>query len=740
MENNLKKQRPQSSISQHHLPNLTHRKSKVSYPKITSTRDINRNDYNPHKVFIPKLESENIYKNNIDLKQTINDLNKKIDFLKANNQKLSLIISKKDKEIDELTNQVILKNKELVTKEKKERQKEKGNADKGNTPNKNDKKNINKVNNFEKDLQLKKLYNEISLVKEKYNKAIIEIRNKEEEILNLRRNKNLTDYNELRIRNEVLTQEFDKLREMYLLSLDMNKKNENFGRNENILKAEIQTQHDIITELKSEIDLFSLERKQMNDTITDLKNKLELAYNNSKFMKNEKNKIEKKYKKNIKEQVLQKENEEEKQQMTTKINKLEEKLRHYMLIATKNNNYGTNSNNKEEKFQSKNNKNKNDNDGTSAIIISGGKKNGITTRTVHPEENYDSKTLLMQSIITELTNEKKELLDKIKMYEEQINQTKIDNNSNNNNLNKESNLSSQPQNNINNSSNLLKTTEEILIADNNQNKIPNDNNQNQISNDNNQNQISNDNNQNQISNEVNQSQIPNDNNQSQIPNDNNQNQIPNDNNQNQILNDDDKKKEVENENTSKEEIKFDDILSLNFEYNNINSTNAKDLFNPIFSQFENEDKNSDTYKESILSSLVNEISLKLNCNTKEDEKKEIHQNIQLLIEQDENLEDNFYILFDDVINHNEEARKTKDNEYESIIKEKFMEENNKSSIEEIINNNENKIRIDHFYDILYEKNIKLEKKVFLYLCYKLKTKDCNSLYDIETKDLSNYIN
>ena len=199
MESNLRNNRPQSSISLRHLPNLTHRKPKVSYPKITSTKDINRNDYNPHKTFIPKLESENIYKNNIDLKQTINDLNKKIDFLKANNQKLSLIISKKDKEIDDLTNQVILKNKELVTKETKERQNEKRNANKEKSPNKNDKKNITKENNFEKDLQLKKLYNEISLVKEKYNKAIIEIRNKEEEILNLRRNKNLTDYNELRI-------------------------------------------------------------------------------------------------------------------------------------------------------------------------------------------------------------------------------------------------------------------------------------------------------------------------------------------------------------------------------------------------------------------------------------------------------------------------------------------------------------------------------------------------------------
>ena len=717
MENNLKNNRPLSSISLRHLPNLTHRKPKVSYPKITSTRDINRNDFNPHKTFIPKLESENIYKNNIDLKQTINDLNKKIDFLKANNQKLSLIISKKDKEIDELTNQVILKNKELVTKEKKERQKEKRNLDKEKIANKNDKKNINKINNFEKDLQLKKIYNEISLVKEKYNKAIIEIRNKEEEILNLKRNKNFTDYNELRIRNEVLTKEFDKLREMYLLSLDMNKKNENFGRNENILKAEIQTQHDIITELKNEIDLFSLERKQMNDTITDLKNKLELAYNNSKFMKNEKDKIEKRYKKNIKEKVLQKEYEEEKLQMTTKIKKLEDKLEKYM---RNNNNYGGYISKKGEKVESKNKNNKynNVNDGINPIIISGGKKGGITTRTVHPEENYDNKTLLMQSIITELTNEKQELLYKIKMYEEQINQNnqnnqnKIDNNSNNN-LNKESNSPSQSKNKINNSSNLLKTTEEILIADNNQNQ--------------------------RVNFDDKKEEEKNDDKKEEENNDDKKEEEKNNDKKEEEKNDD-KKEEVENENASKEEIKFDDILSLNFEYNNINSTNAKDLFNRIFAQFENEDKNSDTYKESILSSLVNEISLKLNCDTKEDEKKEIHQNIQLIIEQDENLEDNFYILFDDVINHNEESRKIIDNEYESIIKGKFMEESNKSFIEGIINNNENKMRIDRFYDILYEKNIKLEKKVFLYLCYKLKTKDCDSLYDIETKDLSNYIN
>ena len=46
--------------------------------------------------------------------------------------------------------------------------------------------------------------------------------------------------------------------------------------------------------------------------------------------------------------------------------------------------------------------------------------------------------------------------------------------------------------------------------------------------------------------------------------------------------------------------------------------------------------------------------------------------LDTLIEQDENLEDNLYIIFDDVINHNEESRKIIDNEYESIIKGKFM--------------------------------------------------------------------
>ena len=88
---------------------------------------------------------------------------------------------------------------------------------------------------------------------------------------------------------------------MYLLSLDMNKKNENFGKNENILKAEIQTQHDIIIQLKQEIDGFSLERKRITTEIKELKNKLDLSLNNNKFIKNTKDKFEQKNKRNIKE-------------------------------------------------------------------------------------------------------------------------------------------------------------------------------------------------------------------------------------------------------------------------------------------------------------------------------------------------------------------------------------------------------------------------------------------------------
>ena len=723
--------RPQSSSSIHHLPNLTSRQAKLAQKIISSRKDKNQNpDQNEYDFKVnlnPKKDNESMYKNNMDLRQEIKDLNKKIDFLKSNNQKLSQIITQKNKEINELTNQIIIKNRELLTKEKKEKEKN----DKNKNINKSEKekeisknKNIIKTNVFEKELQLKKFYIEISRIKEEYNKLILELRAKDEEILDLKRNKKLTDYNELKIKNEILSQEFNKLKEMYLLSLDMNKKNEDFGKNENILKAEIQTQHNIIVQLNQEIDGFSLERKKLNDEIKSLRNKLELSMNNNKFIKNKKDSFEKKYKRNIKEQVLQKEYEEEKQEMLTKINKLQKNLDHYRLIAMKNKDFGAFTNKNKDEIKNNTNSNANNNNLGQNVI-----KNRIIAKVAHnPEENYDNKTLLMQSIITELTNEKKELLEKLKLYENQ--------NNNNNNFNNKLQNNSIPQskNNTVKANNLLQTTEEILIADNN----PNQNNMsNEVQNDLNidnkkieESKENENNNKEEENNDDNKEEENNDNNKiEEVNNDNNKIEEAN------SINDHLEDNQIGNENIEKEEIKFDDIFEINLEYKNINSSNIKNLFSHIFSKYRNENKNLESNKESLLTLLTNEISLKLNCQA-EEEKKHIYENIETFCNQEEDFEEVFYMIFDDIINHNEESTKINDSENDKILNSILKK--NQNAIEDIVRDNMNKIRIDNLYDILFENNIKIEKKLFLYLCYKLKTDDC-SLYEIEIKEILKFI-
>ena len=115
-----KNTRPQSSNSFRNLPNiLMIKKNKPSYPIIESNLKEENFDFNIN--LIPKIEAENIYKDNFDLKEKIKELKKKIDFYKTNNQKLSQSISQKNREINELTNQLILKNKELMTNEKKQK-------------------------------------------------------------------------------------------------------------------------------------------------------------------------------------------------------------------------------------------------------------------------------------------------------------------------------------------------------------------------------------------------------------------------------------------------------------------------------------------------------------------------------------------------------------------------------------------------------------------------------------------
>ena len=684
---NKNNSRPKSTSSFQNLPNLTNRFPKLSNNKKTS-RDENKEDNFNFKVnLLPKKDKEYMYKNHMDLKQEIKDLNKKIDFLKSNNQKLSQIISQKNKDINDLTNQIILKNKELLTKEKKENfgknNKIIKNGDKSKEKSEN--KKINKENVFEKDLQIKTFYNEISRVKEEYNKLIIEIRNKDEEILNLKRNKKITDYMEIKIKNDILTQEFNKLKEMYLLSLDMNKKNEYFSKNENILKSEIQTQHDIIIQLNQEIDGFSLERKRMMTEIKELKNKIDLSLKNNKFIKNAKDKYEKKYNKNITDQVIQKEYEKEKKEMQKKIDKLQKRLDYYRMIAMKEKDFGAyeKNKNKQDKIENKNIMNNNPFNNRDGIIVK---------IPPHPEENYDNKILLMQSIITELTNDKKELLEKLKLYEDKIN------NNNENNIKPQTQIQDNNNNTIK-SSNLLKTNEEILIADNNENK-------------------------NMENKELKNNSKLDELKESQLVNSINE------------LKESKLEKENENGSIKKEDITFDDIFSLNLEYKNINSTNARNIFDNILTEINNENLKLESDKEIILNKLVNELSIKLNCSTNEQEKKEIYEKIKIYFEERGNFENGFNMIFDCIINHNEESRKNIDNENDSILKNIFQK--NKDVIQPIINSLDNKIKINQLYDILFENNIKIKKDNFIYLCYKLKTEECNSLYDIEIKDLSKY--
>lgn len=392
-----KNTRPQSSNSFRNLPNiLMIKKNKPSYPIIESNLKEENFDFNIN--LIPKIEAENIYKDNFDLKEKIKELKKKIDFYKTNNQKLSQSISQKNREINELTNQLILKNKELMSKEKKQKLKK----DKDTT--------TNSENILEEKIKIKKLNNEVNAIKEEMHKLKLILLQRDEEILELKKNKKITDYQELKIKYETLLDEFNKLRNRKLINSDKNYflclENDKKFRNE------IQILNDIILGLNVEKDKYYLERKKLMDEIKDLKSKLELANNNSKLMKNKKKLYEEKYKKNVKEQVLIKEYEEDKKEMIDKINKLQKKLDYYMLNAVKNKEYVINKTNS----KIKNEENKNN------FVSNEIRKNIISVKNVtNPEENYDNKILLMQSLITELTKENKELLEKTKNYEIKIN-------------------------------------------------------------------------------------------------------------------------------------------------------------------------------------------------------------------------------------------------------------------------------------------------------------------------------
>ena len=400
-QNNISSRPRSSSMSNYNnnLPSIIYtQKKKYNNPLISK----GERHTNFEVDINPKLDSEEIYKKNQELKEIIKELNKKIDFYKTNNQKLSLSITKKNKEINELTNQLILKNNELMKKEIKQK-----NVKEKKIKEENQGLGMKNENVLEDKLIIKKLKNEVNEVKEEMHRLQLSLLQKEDELFEIKKNKKFTDYQELKIKYETVLNEFNKLRNAKLINSDKNY----FLclESDKMLRCEIKNLQGIIELLNQEKDNYLLEKKKMMDEIDELKSKLELSNNNNKLIKNKKKLFEQKYKKNIKDQVILKEYEEEKKEMIDKINKLQKKLDYYMLNAVKN---------KEYEIKNKKEENKNNNIFANSEI----RRNIIKVKNIqNPEDNYDNKILLMQSLISELTKENKELLEKNKNYELKIN-------------------------------------------------------------------------------------------------------------------------------------------------------------------------------------------------------------------------------------------------------------------------------------------------------------------------------
>ena len=400
-QNNISSRPRSSSMSNYNnnLPSIIYtQKKKYNNPLISK----GERHTNFEVDINPKLDSEEIYKKNQELKEIIKELNKKIDFYKTNNQKLSQSITKKNKEINELTNQLILKNNELMKKEIKQK-----NVKEKKIKEENQGLGMKNENVLEDKLIIKKLKNEVNEVKEEMHRLQLSLLQKEDELFEIKKNKKFTDYQELKIKYETVLNEFNKLRNAKLINSDKNY----FLclESDKMLRCEIKNLQGIIELLNQEKDNYLLEKKKMMDEIDELKSKLELSNNNNKLIKNKKKLFEQKYKKNIKDQVILKEYEEEKKEMIDKINKLQKKLDYYMLNAVKN---------KEYEIKNKKEENKNNNIFANSEI----RRNIIKVKNIqNPEDNYDNKILLMQSLISELTKENKELLEKNKNYELKIN-------------------------------------------------------------------------------------------------------------------------------------------------------------------------------------------------------------------------------------------------------------------------------------------------------------------------------
>ena len=663
------------------------------YPNIISTYSESRGNFNPNSTYIPKIEEENLYKYNISLKEDMNRLKEDYSFLKANNHKLTLLLGKKEKEIDELTTEIInLRNEveRLNSKIDKNNNNRNSRLKSGKNKNKkieekDEKEEMKFEEKFETAEQRIEKSSAYSKMKVKYNNLNKVLKEKEDEIFKLKKNLVLTKANEDKIQSEILLKELNKIKSLYENVSFINNSKGDIDAQNRILKSEIETQHGVIVQLNTNLNNVKNDKKNLEKELNLLREKLKSNQNSSKMLSNENKKLQNQMQIILKNEVLKEDWVKEKKELNKKIESIQKDLDYYRLLAVQLKDY--NPNNK--KNQQQDNKSVLNESNISLFrVIS--KNNKMDNQ----EEKEDTQILLFQSIIKELTDNKRELEEKIKFLENQLyTNSKLDYNQTNtfkNNIN---------QSQISNDKNIKNTNLNMKQSDfkNTYSDI------NEVSNLNDK-----------IINSTNQLQ--------QIEEDmlkSNSSFIPK---------------------LDKIKIEFEDILLMNFESKNVTKENAKNLFSIIFSQFSDADlDNDDDIKDQIITSLSNSIAINLNCNNIEKEKKEIENYLSDLYDEDDNSEfkNNFYDKFKNIPDHNNNETNIKDEEYTQILQYKLYP--NKAIIDNLIKSFPNTININTLNDIFYKNNINLTKNEFMYLCYKLKNDNCNSLYEVETKEINFFV-
>ena len=226
---------------------------------------------NPNKLsgMGNKIEREQLYENNLQLKDIINKLKKEL--AETRNQ-----VVKKDIEI---------RKKDTIIKE------------------------CNKENDFDDmhEINLEKAREStlVSLCKDRYNELKRSFKKKCEEYDILNANIKITKLKEYQIQIDVLKSEMEKLRKLYLSTLDDNKRLNEFIKEYQLLKDKFIDQNNIINNLMKKCNQYNNDINGLKEENIDLKEQLEqykrkrkklytdkikLEISNKKFMEQKKNK------------------------------------------------------------------------------------------------------------------------------------------------------------------------------------------------------------------------------------------------------------------------------------------------------------------------------------------------------------------------------------------------------------------------------------------------------------------